>query len=106
MKKFSKEFIADGPLLDKIKIRFAPETNFNEYPFSVPLVRNLTEIEFPTNVTFFVGENGTGKSTILETIAHMAGFGAEGRNKNINFKTSQEMTYTEHNTLPTMYTLS
>ena len=44
-------------------------------------------------VTFFIGENGSGKSTILEAIAAHAGFGAEGGSKNISFKTSHENTY-------------
>jgi predicted ATPase len=39
------------------------------FPFSVPVVQSLTRIEFNTSVTFFVGENGSGKSTILEAIA-------------------------------------
>ena len=43
------------------------------YPFDLPLVRNLEPIEFASPVTFFVGENGTGKSTLLEAIAAAAG---------------------------------
>ena len=35
-----------------------------EYPFSLPLVRCLN-IEFTSAVTFFVGENGTVKSTVI-----------------------------------------
>lgn len=38
-------------------------------------------------VTYFVGENGSGKSTILEAIAVAAGFNAEGGTKNFNFAT-------------------
>lgn len=45
----------------------------DEYPFSLPLVRGLDALTFDTPVTFFVGENGTGKSTILEAIAAGAG---------------------------------
>ena len=41
----------------------------NEFPFSVPVIRNLKKIEFVSPVTFFVGENGSGKSTLLEAIA-------------------------------------
>lgn len=52
----------DGPLLDIVKVTFVDSTDFNQYPFSLPIIKNLTEIEFPTQVTFFVGENGTGKS--------------------------------------------
>jgi predicted ATPase len=39
------------------------------YPFNLPLIQNLDELIFPTAVTFFVGENGSGKSTILEALA-------------------------------------
>lgn len=35
-------------------------------------------VEFPGRVTFFVGENGTGKSTVLEAIAALCGFPVEG----------------------------
>lgn len=41
----------------------------DNYPFNIPLIKNLNKIEFNTPVTFLVGENGTGKSTILEAIA-------------------------------------
>lgn len=84
----------DGPLLDKATSTVSSEVNVQEYPFSLPIIQHLKEIDFPSQVTFFVGENGTGKSTILEAIAHKAGFGAEGGSKNINFKTSAENTYT------------
>lgn len=41
------------------------------YPFNVPAVASLatTRLEFSCAVTFLVGENGTGKSAILEGIA-------------------------------------
>ncbi len=96
MKRISKNLTCtiDGPLLDAVRVNFSDTTNFNNHPFCLPIIKNLHEIKFPTQVTFFVGENGTGKSTILEAIATKAGFGAEGGSKNINFKTSQEKTYT------------
>ena len=88
MKKPSKAFNNNEPMLDTIKINFASEIDFKKYPFSLHIIKNLKRIEFPTQVTFFVGENGTGKSTILEGIAENVGFGAEGGNKNIEFKKS------------------
>jgi predicted ATPase len=48
------------------------------FPFSVPVVRALTELLLDTPVTFFVGENGSGKSTILEAIAAAAKLPAVG----------------------------
>jgi predicted ATPase len=51
------------------------------FPFNVPIIKSLTEIEFSSEVTFLVGENGSGKSTFLEAIAAAAGsitVGSEG----------------------------
>lgn len=38
------------------------------YPFNLDTLRQTRRIAFPTPVTFFVGENGTGKSTLLRAI--------------------------------------
>jgi predicted ATPase len=38
------------------------------YPFNLPIVRQTAAIDFPTPVTIFTGENGTGKSTLLKAI--------------------------------------
>lgn len=43
------------------------------YPFNVPVFKETGKIEFHSNITFFIGENGTGKSTLLEAIAHKCG---------------------------------
>jgi predicted ATPase len=43
------------------------------FPFGVPAIRTLPRLEFPTAVSFFVGENGSGKSTLLEGIAAAVG---------------------------------
>lgn len=96
----------DGPVLDTVKINVPDTIDVNQYPFSIPLIKHIKIIEFPTQVTFFVGENGAGKSTILEAIAHKAGFGAEGGSKNINFKTSEEKTYKGTESLAKYMTLS
>lgn len=50
----------------------------DEFPFSVPAIRALPELSFDTPVSFFVGENGTGKSTLLEGIALSAGLPTVG----------------------------
>ena len=39
------------------------------FPFNIPIVRALQEIAFSEPVTFLVGENGSGKSTVMEAIA-------------------------------------
>jgi predicted ATPase len=39
------------------------------YPFNVAAIQSLESLEFDSPLTFFVGENGSGKSTVLEAIA-------------------------------------
>lgn len=56
--------------------------SFNSYPFSIPAIKNLRQIEFKSMVTFFVGENGTGKSTLLEAIAEQCNFNTAGGGRN------------------------
>lgn len=55
--------------LQSIALRPLLESDASEFPFTVPVVHSLQEVRFNSPVTFFVGENGSGKSTILEAIA-------------------------------------
>ncbi len=59
--------------------------SYSKYPFCLPAIRELSSLSFHPNVTFVIGENGTGKSTILEAIATAYGFNPEGGTKNFNF---------------------
>ena len=43
------------------------------YPFSLPLLQQTNAIELRNPISVFVGENGTGKSTVLEAIARRCG---------------------------------
>ncbi|MEI4770212.1 AAA family ATPase [Psychrobacillus sp. FJAT-51614] len=52
------------------------------YPFSIPTIKHLKELELTNNVTFLVGENGTGKSTLLEGIADNCEFNTAGGSRN------------------------
>jgi len=56
------------------------------YPFSLPAIRAWDRLALEP-VTYLVGENGSGKSTILEAIAVAAGFNPEGGSRNFNFAT-------------------
>jgi predicted ATPase len=72
------------PFLTKAKTL---ENDFpNKYPFTVPAIGTGFEISFKSNVTFLVGENGSGKSTILEAIAGVIGFNLSGGTKSSNYK--------------------
>src|SRR5215218_3724862 len=60
--------------LQSLRIKFRdPDATEDVYPFNIPVVQSLDTILFRSPVTFFVGENGSGKSTILEAIAASAG---------------------------------
>jgi predicted ATPase len=48
------------------------------YPFRIPLFKDGFEIDFKDPVTILVGENGVGKSTVIEGIAALAGFDDAG----------------------------
>lgn len=69
--------------------------SFDDYPFNLPAISNLSALDFHPRVTFIVGENGAGKSTILEAIAVACGFNPEGGTKNFNF--SSRDTHSELN---------
>ena len=63
----------------------------NSYLNNLPIIKYLSKekkLSFSSNVTFFVGENGTGKSTLLEAIAIAYGFNAEGGSRNFSFSTN------------------
>lgn len=62
------------------------------YLFDLPVVKflvNGNHISFDNPVTFITGENGTGKSTIVEAIAVACGFNPEGGSRNFNFSTRE-----------------
>lgn len=61
----------------------------NDYISKLSVVKNIKKLEFNKPVTFFVGENGLGKSTLIEAIATKWGFNAEGGSKNFNFYTKR-----------------
>ncbi len=71
-----------------VRLRELPEPS--DYLSRLPMVRQLARLdalEFSKPVTFFVGENGTGKSTLLEAIALVMGFNPEGGSRDFRFST-------------------
>lgn len=76
-----------GPYLKVMEILRDRITDPDSFPFSLPAIKSLTKLEFHPKVTFLVGENGSGKSTILEAIAIDCGLNPEGGSRNFNFAT-------------------
>jgi len=72
------------PYLRSVQIDPQAEIDIERYPFSIPAVRALGVLEPHPDVTFFVGENGAGKSTVLEAIAVALGMPAEGGTRNVH----------------------
>ncbi len=56
-------------ILSTVRLRNFPEDEQDQFPWNLPLIKEFEELEFEQNISFFVGENGSGKSTILEAIA-------------------------------------
>lgn len=72
------------------EVLFDDKLDKSSYLNNLPMIKHLSKeknISFSSNVTFFVGENGTGKSTLLEAIAVAYGFNAEGGSVNFTFST-------------------
>lgn len=59
----------------------------NSYLRKIEAIQGVEEVVFQRPITFFVGENGTGKSTLLEALAVAYGFNPEGGTKNYAFST-------------------
>lgn len=79
------------PYLSRIYLK---DNHPEGFPFNLPFLSNGLDLKLKSNVTFFVGENGIGKSTLLEAIAEKCDFNVSGgsRNHNYNFhKTESEL---------------
>jgi len=57
----------------------------------IPAFSGLSEMRFERHITIFCGENGTGKSTLLEALAVASGFNGEGGTANYNFSTASDV---------------
>jgi predicted ATPase len=79
--------ISKGELMDVYFDKI--NTDLNAYPFLLPFFRTLDGLKIHPKVTYFVGENGTGKSTLLEAIAVASGFNPEGGSINFGFNTRE-----------------
>ena len=72
------------------RVRLFSDPPEDNYLSRLPVIKNLKRqngLRFENDITFLVGENGIGKSTLLEGIAVASGFNPEGGTKNFNFST-------------------
>lgn len=83
-----------------LKRKPEPDSYLNRLPAVQALVKRGS-LPLTSDVTFLVGENGTGKSTLLEAVAVAYGFNAEGGTRNFMFSTSST-----HSTLCNCLTLA
>jgi predicted ATPase len=77
------------PLLRAVVVR--EDAQQPVWPWTVPVLRSLERLDLHPGVTFLVGENGTGKSTLVEGIAVAAGFPPEGGSLGFGAHTRDEV---------------
>jgi predicted ATPase len=77
-----REVVCEAPFLKRTWLERSRVERYDEYPFSLPIFKNIDfDLKFEDPITILVGENGSGKSTILEAIARMAGYDEAGGGK-------------------------
>src|SRR5262249_45978121 len=70
-----------APYLKRVWLEPSKISDREAYPFCLPIFANDFELSFEAPITIIVGENGTGKSTILEGVAALAGYDDAGGGK-------------------------
>ncbi len=70
-----------APYLRRIWLDPARIADRKAYPFCLPFLHDDFELSLDRAITIIVGENGTGKSTLLEGIAVLTGFDEAGGGK-------------------------
>jgi predicted ATPase len=70
-----------APYLRRLWLEPSRIADRKAYPFCLPFLHDDFELSFDRAITIIVGENGTGKSTLLEGIAVLAGYDEAGGGK-------------------------
>lgn len=64
------------------KLEYMKNNESSHYPYDLSFLRNINNIKFDNNINYIIGNNGTGKSTLIETIALLYGIHPEGGSRN------------------------
>jgi predicted ATPase len=81
MAKRNRDINLPAPYLKRLWIDPARVPDREAYPFCLPFLVDNFELRFERAITIIVGENGTGKSTLLEGFAVLAGYDEAGGGK-------------------------
>lgn len=82
MGTFKRSNSLKPPFLKQLSFDHGKGASEETYPFSISLFQKSFDLSFSKPITIFVGENGTGKSTLLEFIAYSCGFNIYGGSRN------------------------
>ena len=74
--------------LKAIQFDFSQLHEKEKYIKEIPSLKNILELELNNKLTYFVGENGSWKSTLIEAIATSFGFNKEWGTIHSNYKTN------------------
>lgn len=78
------------PFLHSITLREGAAPDWDSFPFNAQIFAGQkVDIAFTHQTTILVGENATGKSTLLEAIAANCGFNPEGGTQNHHYETDE-----------------
>jgi predicted ATPase len=81
MAKRYRENKLPAPYLKRVWLDRSQVSDASRYPFCLPFLKDGFDLAFDKAITVIVGENGTGKSTLLEGIAALAGYDEAGGGK-------------------------
>src|SRR6202171_155357 len=81
MARRNKPINLPAPYLKRIWLEPSRNTARDPYPCCLPFLHDDFELGFDRSITIIAGENGTGKSTLLEGIAVLAGYDEAGGGK-------------------------
>jgi predicted ATPase len=86
----------DTQYIRGIELKREQIPSYDEFPFKLPVINHFKELRLHPNVTYIIGENGMGKSTLLEGIAIALGFNPEGGSLNFQFSSYDSHSKLDH----------